>query len=230
MKVIILAGGLGSRLSKYTSTLPKPMVKIGNIPIIEHIMNLYVKNGFNNFIIAAGYKGEIIKKYFNKNKKFNVKVVDTGQKTLTGGRILRLKKYINNERFMLTYGDGIADINIKKLLNFHLKNNKMITITAVRPPARFGVIEIKKNLVIDFKEKIQMRHGWINGGFFVVEPKFLELIKNDSSILEKEPLEKASQKKQLIAYKHHHFWQCMDTNRDKEHLENLLKNNYAKWL
>jgi len=230
VKVIILAGGLGSRLSKYTSTLPKPMVKIGNIPIIEHIMNLYVKNGFNNFIIAAGYKGEIIKKYFNKNKKFNVKVVDTGQKTLTGGRILRLKKYINNERFMLTYGDGIADINIKKLLNFHLKNNKMITITAVRPPARFGVIEIKKNLVIDFKEKIQMRHGWINGGFFVVEPKFLELIKNDSSILEKEPLEKASQKKQLIAYKHHHFWQCMDTNRDKEHLENLLKNNYAKWL
>jgi glucose-1-phosphate cytidylyltransferase len=230
MKVIILAGGLGSRLSKYTSTLPKPMVKIGKIPIIEHIMNLYVKNGFDNFIIAAGYKGEIIKKYFKKNQKFNVKVIDTGEKTLTGGRILRLKKYINNERFMLTYGDGIADIDIKKLLNFHIKNNKMITITAVRPPARFGVIEIKKNLVIDFKEKIQMRHGWINGGFFVVEPKFLKLIKNDNSILEREPLEKAAQKKQLVAYKHNYFWQCMDTNRDKEHLENLLKNNYAKWL
>lgn len=193
-------------------------------------MNIYVKNGFNNFIIAAGYKGEVIKKYFKNNKKFNVKVIDTGQNTLTGGRVLRLKKYINNEKFMLTYGDGIADINIKKLLNFHNKNNKMITVTAVRPPARFGVIEIKKNLVVDFKEKIQMRHGWINGGFFVIEPRFLRLIKNDNSILEREPLEKASQKKQLVAYKHHNFWQCMDTNRDKEHLEHLIEKNYAKWL
>ncbi len=230
MKVIILAGGLGSRLSKYTSSIPKPMVKIGNIPIIEHIMNIYVKNGFDDFIIAAGYKGEVIKKYFYKNNKFNVKVINTGQKTLTGGRILRLKKLINNERFMLTYGDGIANINLKRLLSFHIKNKKMITVTAVRPPARFGVIEIKKNLVIDFKEKIQMRHGWINGGFFVVEPNFMELIKNDNSILEREPLEKASQNKQLVAFKHHKFWQCMDTNRDKEHLESLLKNNHADWL
>jgi len=230
MKVVILAGGLGSRLSKYTNRVPKPMVKINKTPIIEHIMSIYKKYGFNDFIIAAGYKQEVIKQYFQKNSNYKVEVVDTGEETLTGGRILRLKKKLNNKTFMLTYGDGLADINLKKLLEFHKKNKKMVTITAVRPPSSFGVMEIKKNLVKNFKEKIQMTQGWINGGFFVIEPKFLKFIRNDYTILERDPLEKASSANELVAYKHKKFWHCMDTIKDKEGLEKLIQQNNASWL
>ena len=230
MKVVILAGGLGSRLSKYTNRVPKPMVKINNTPIIEHIMSIYKKYGFNDFIIAAGYKQEVIKKYFKNNSQYKVEVVDTGKETLTGGRILRLKKILNNKTFMLTYGDGVADINLKKLLEFHKKNKKMVTITAVRPPSSFGVMEIKKNLVKNFKEKIQMTQGWINGGFFVIEPRFIKFIRNDYTILERDPLEKASSANELVAYKHKKFWHCMDTIKDKEGLEKLIQQNNAPWL
>ncbi len=230
MKVVILAGGLGSRLSKYTNRIPKPMIKINNTPIIEHIMYIYKKNGFNDFIIAAGYKQEVIKKYFKKNSNYKVEVVDTGEETLTGGRILRLKKILSNKTFMLTYGDGLADINLKKLLEFHKKNKKMVTITAVRPPSSFGVMEIKKNFVKNFKEKIQMTQGWINGGFFVIEPKFLKYIRNDYTVLERDPLEKVSLANELVAYKHNKFWHCMDTIKDKEGLEKLIKQNNAPWL
>lgn len=230
MKVVILAGGLGSRLSKYTNRVPKPMVKINNTPIIEHIMSIYKKYGFNDFIIAAGYKQEVIKKYFKNNSQYKVEVVDTGKETLTGGRILRLKKILNNKTFMLTYGDGLADINLKKLLEFHKKNKKMVTITAVRPPSSFGVMEIKKNLVKNFKEKIQMTQGWINGGFFVIEPRFIKFIRNDYTILERDPLEKASSANELVAYKHKKFWHCMDTIKDKEGLEKLIQQNNAPWL
>ena len=166
MKVIILAGGLGTRLSEYTKTIPKPMVKILGVPLIVHIMKHYAKNGFKKFLIAAGYKGEIIKKYFKKKFGWEVKVIQTGQRTMTGGRLKRLKKYIGDDTFMMTYGDGVSNINLKRLLKHHKKRKKMITVTAVRPPARFGVLKLKGNNVVYFKEKSKLDEGWINGGFF----------------------------------------------------------------
>ena len=225
MKVVILAGGLGTRLSEYTKLIPKPMVKIGSLPIIVHIMKIYSKYGFNDFLIAAGYKSKIISNYFKKNNfKWNVEIINTGLNTMTGGRLKRLSPFLKNDTFMLTYGDGVADINIKKLVNFHNKNRKMITLTAVRPPARFGAIKINGNKVKYFKEKSSVDEGWINGGFFVIEPEFLKLIKNDKTFLEKEPLEKAAKINQLYAFRHNSFWQCMDTVRDKEILEkNIFK-------
>ena len=183
-----------------------------------------MKYGFNDFLIASGYKGKVIKHYF-QNKKIKgskIKVINTGLKTLTGGRLKRLKKYIKSN-FFLTYGDGISNVNLKKLLNFHKKNKKIVTVTAVKPMARFGELKIKKNIVTSFKEKPQTSVGWINGGFFVMEKKFLNSIKGDKTILEKEPLENISKKKQLAAYKHSGFWYCMDTKRDKDVLEKLLK-------
>ena len=228
MKVVILAGGSGTRLSEYTKSIPKPMVKIGDKPILVHIMKLYAKYGFKEFIIALGYKGNLIKKYFKKKKfNWNIKLVDTGLNTMTGGRIKRLKKIIGNQRFLMTYGDGISNINLKKLLRFHIKNNKLVTLAAVRPPARFGAIKLNGNLVNYFKEKSKLDEGWINGGFFVMEPEFLKFIKGDKTFLEREPLEKLSKKNELIAYKHKNFWQCMDTLRDKKILEEaLLKNKF----
>ena len=228
MKVVILAGGSGTRLSEYTKSIPKPMVKIGDKPILVHIMKLYAKYGFKEFIIALGYKGNLIKKYFKKKKfNWNIKLVDTGLNTMTGGRLKRLKKIIGNQRFLMTYGDGISNINLKKLLRFHIKNNKLVTLAAVRPPARFGAIKINGNLVNYFKEKSTLDEGWINGGFFVMEPEFLKFIKGDKTFLEREPLEKLSKKNELIAYKHNNFWQCMDTLRDKIILEEaLLKNKF----
>ena len=224
MKVVILAGGLGTRLPEYTYSIPKPMVKINNKPIIHHIMNHYAKYNFKNFYIALGYKGDVIKKYFNKKvKDWNINLIDTGKFTMTGGRLKRLKKYLGNETFLMTYGDGISNINLNKLLKFHKKNKKLITLSAVRPPARFGAIKLNGNKVKFFKEKSKLDEGWINGGFFVIEPKFLDFIKNDKTFLEKEPLEKAAKKKQLLAYKHDDFWQCMDTKRDKEYLEKVFK-------
>ena len=242
MKVIILAGGLGTRLSEYTNQIPKPMVKIAGYPILIHIMRHYIKYGFKEFIIAAGYKNKIIKKYFNnfskdsqpfncKINKVNCKITisDTGENTLTGGRLKRLKKFFkSNETFMFTYGDGLSDVNLKKLLKFHLKLKKLITVTAVRPPARFGEIKIKSNFVNSFKEKPQTSEGWINGGFFVTNYKFFNYIKNDRTILEKSPLEKACKNKNLTAFKFRGFWKCMDTLRDKQVLEKILKKRKNK--
>jgi len=223
MKVVILAGGQGTRLAEYTKKIPKPMVKIRKIPILEHIINHYVKYGFKDFYIAAGYKQNIIKNYFKKKKRLNINVIDTGQKTMTGGRLKRLKKYLEKETFLMTYGDGLTDLNIKKLVKFHKKNKNIATLTAVRPPARFGVIKINGKKVSYFKEKSMLDQGWINGGFFVFEPKIFKFIKNDKTFLEKEPLSKLGKLKQLNAFKHLGFWQCMDTIRDKEILESKLK-------
>tara|TARA_B110000027_G_scaffold132568_1_gene158989 strand:+ start:681 stop:1361 length:681 start_codon:yes stop_codon:yes gene_type:complete len=225
MKVVILAGGFGTRISEYTKTIPKPMIGINKKPIIVHIMEHYAKYGFTDFYIALGYKGSVIKQYF-KNKKFewNINLIDTGLKTMTGGRLKRLKKLLGKETFLMTYGDGLSDVNLIELLKFHNRRKKLVTLTAVRPPARFGAIKLTGNNVRTFKEKDKMDEGWINGGYFVIEPEFLNLIKNDQTFLEKEPLEKASSKSQLVAFKHKGFWQCMDTKRDKDKIEEILKN------
>tara|TARA_B100001057_G_C22824104_1_gene940642 strand:- start:167 stop:868 length:702 start_codon:yes stop_codon:yes gene_type:complete len=229
MNVVILAGGHGSRISEYTKTIPKPMIKVNGKPMILRIMNHFSKWGFTNFYIALGYKGEEIKKFFkNKKKDWNINLIDTGKKTMTGGRLKRLKKYLGKDTFLMTYGDGISDVNLKKLVNFHRKNKKLVTLTAVRPPARFGYLKIKGNLVNYFKEKSTTDEGWINGGFFVINPKFLKYIKDDQTFLEKEPLEKITKKKQLSAYKHKSFWHCMDTIRDKRKLDKILKNKKFK--
>jgi len=224
MKVVILAGGFGTRLSEYTKTIPKPMVEIAGKPMLFHIMKHYASFGFKNFYIALGYKGKVIKKFFNKKFfDWNIKLIETGKNTMTGGRLKRLKKHLKKETFMMTYGDGLSNLNLKKLLKFHKKNKKFVTLTAVRPPARFGVIKLTGNKVSYFKEKSKLDEGWINGGFFVMEPQFLNYIKNDNTYLEREPLEKLTRKKQLAAFRHDGFWQCMDTKRDKDKLEKILK-------
>ena len=224
MKTVILAGGLGTRISEYTKTTPKPMIKIKGKPIIFYIMKHYAKYGFKDFYIAAGYKSNVIKSYF-KNKSFGwkIKIIDTGKNTMTGGRIKRLKKFLKNDTFMLTYGDGISNVNIKQLISSHKRNKKLVTLTAVRPPARFGALKLIGNKVNYFKEKSKVDEGWINGGFFVIEPKFLNLIKNDNTFLEREPLENACKKKELCAYKHYGKWQCIDTQRDLEKAKNFFK-------
>ena len=196
MKVVILAGGYGTRISEYTKTIPKPMIKINGIPLIKYIINHYSSYGHNDFYIALGYKGNVIKRYFKKfkNKKLKINLIDTGLKTMTGGRLKRLKKYFKNETFLATYGDGLSDVNLDKLIKFHKKNKKLVTLTAVRPPARFGKIKLKGNRVSYFKEKSSLDEGWINGGFFVMESRFLKFIKNDSTYLEREPFEKLTKK------------------------------------
>ncbi len=248
MKVILLAGGFGSRLSEYTDVIPKPMVTIGGKPIITHIMNSYASYGHKDFYIALGYKAEVIKNYFlryqllhsdftidlftgqtkthNTNSlDWKVTLVDTGINTMTGGRVKRMREYIGDETFMLSYGDGLSDINIKKLLDFHKSHGKMITITSVHPSARFGELQLDEEKVISFSEKPQTGKSWINGGFFVIEPRFFDFINNDSTVLEKKPLEKAAEIGELMAFKHEGFWQCMDTKRDKDYLESLWKIN-----
>jgi glucose-1-phosphate cytidylyltransferase len=233
MKVVILAGGYGTRISEYTKIIPKPMVRLNGKPILYYIMKHYSNYGFKDFYIALGYKGKIIKDYFKKNEKelgWNINLIDTGLNTMTGGRIKKLKKYLGNEDFMLTYGDGLSNVNLKKLLNFHKKNKKaLVTMTAVRPPARFGSIKINGNRIKMFREKSKLDEGWINGGFFVMNPKIINYINKSSTYLEKSPLEKLAEKKQLFAYKHDSFWQCMDTKRDKDNLENLFKKNKIKF-
>ena len=224
MKVVILAGGLGTRLSEYTKKIPKPMVKINKKPIIFHIMKHYAKFGFKDFFIAAGYKQQVLKNYFRKkNFGWKINIIDTGPKTMTGGRLKRLKKYLKNETFLLTYGDGLSNVNINKLIKFHKKNKGFATLTAVRPPARFGAIKIIGKKVTYFKEKSKLNEGWINGGFFVFEKEIFNFIKNDQTFLEKEPLSKIGSLKKLNAFKHNGFWQCMDTVRDKEILEKAFK-------
>lgn len=252
MKVIILAGGRGSRLSEETDRMPKPMVEIGGWPIIWHIMNIYAFYGFKEFIFALGYKGEEVKNYFlnycykandfsidlstgvinvhnKKSDDWKVHFVDTGLKAGTGGRIKKISDWISGETFMLTYGDGLANINIKNLVDFHIANKKLATITAVRPPARFGGLEFEKDLVKHFIEKPQIGEGWINGGFFVLEPKVLEYIENSEVMFEQEPLEKLAKDRQLVAYRHSDFWQCMDTLRDVRLLNELWNENKAPW-
>ena len=230
MKVVLLAGGFGTRLSEYTRTIPKPMIDIDGKPILFHIMKFYAKHGFKNFYIALGYKGEIIKKFFNRKFfDWNINLIETGKNTMTGGRLKRLKKYIGKETFMMTYGDGLSNVNLKKLLKFHKKNKKLVTLTAVRPPARFGALKLKGHHVSYFKEKSRLDEGWINGGFFVMEPEFLKFIKNDNTYLEREPLEQVTKKKQLAAFKYEGFWQCMDTKRDKDNLDKILKSKKIKF-
>ena len=239
MKTIILAGGKGTRISEYTKVIPKTMIRIQNKPILIHIIKHYSKFGFKDFYIALGYKKNVVLNYFKNfkkidkpfnftldKKKISITLSDTGENTFTGGRLKRMRKFINkSEDFMFTYGDGVSNVNLKKLSNFHKKNRKMITVTAVRPPARFGEITLKKNIVASFKEKPQVKSGWINGGFFVAKYQFFEFIKGDKTILEKEPLEKVAKKNQLCAFRHKSFWKCMDTLRDKKVLEEIFKKN-----
>ena len=239
MKTIILAGGKGTRISEYTKVIPKPMIRIQNKPILIHIIKHYSKFGFKDFYIALGYRKNVVLNYFKNfkkidkpfnftldKKKISITLSDTGKNTFTGGRLKRMRKFINkSEDFMFTYGDGVSNVNLKKLSNFHKKNKKMITVTAVRPPARFGEITLKKNIVASFKEKPQVKSGWINGGFFVAKYQFFEFIKGDKTILEKEPLEKVAKKNQLCAFRHKSFWKCMDTLRDKKVLEEIFKKN-----
>tara|TARA_B100000965_G_scaffold328664_1_gene291811 strand:- start:500 stop:1198 length:699 start_codon:yes stop_codon:yes gene_type:complete len=230
VKVILLAGGFGTRLSEYTDTIPKPMVEIGGKPILWHIMNFYAQYNHKNFIVALGYKGEIIKKYFSKKfDDWKIELIDTGEKTMTGGRVKRLQKIIGNETCMLTYGDGLSNINLDSLMKFHKNHGKLVTVSAVHPPARFGAIKLDGDKVVTFKEKSHIDQGWINGGFFILEPGFFDLIDGDETYLEREPLERATKKGELFAYKHTGFWKCMDMKRDKDELELIYKDK-APWL
>jgi len=252
MKTIILAGGFGTRLSEYTQLIPKPMVTIGGRPIIWHIMKTYAHYGHKDFYLALGYKSEIIKEYFFNYRTLNtdftvdlttgdiesyqedvtdwrVTLVHTGLESMTGGRVKRLEQFIGNETFMLTYGDGVADIDIEALLKFHKSHGKMITVTAVHPGARFGEIEMESERVISFQEKPQTKQGWINGGYFVIEPEFFDLIESDKTILEKSPLENAAKMEELMAFHHNGFWQCMDTKRDRDSLEDMWQQSRAPW-
>jgi glucose-1-phosphate cytidylyltransferase len=230
MKTIILCGGYGTRLSEETKIKPKPMVKIGSQPILKHITNIFEHYKFDEFILALGYKSNYIKKFYSKNKNNKIQLVYTGKETMTGGRLLRLKKFFNKgDTFMLTYGDGLTSQNIKNLVKFHKSHRKIATVTAVRPPVRFGELEIKGNKVSSFREKTQIRSSWINGGYFVFNYEIFNFIKNDKTMLEKEPLEKLTKIGELIAYKHEGFWQCMDTLRDKNLLNKLWKGNKTPW-
>ena len=230
MKVILLAGGFGTRLSEYTKTVPKPMIDIGGKPMLLYIMKHYAKYGFKDFYIALGYKGEIVKNFFSKRFfDWNINLIETGKNTMTGGRLKRLKKYIGKETFMMTYGDGLSNVNLKKLLKFHKKNKKLVTLTAVRPPARFGAIKLKGQRVSYFKEKSRLDEGWINGGFFVMEPEFLRYIKNNNTYLEREPLEIVTKKKQLAAFRYEGFWQCLDTKRDKDKLNKIFSQKKVRF-
>ena len=244
MQVVILAGGFGTRLAEYTEVIPKPMVPIGGKPILWHIMQTYANFNHKDFYVALGYKAEVIKDYFLNYRSLSadftvdlasgdikshqihsvdwkVTLVNTGESSMTGGRVKRMQSFIGNETFMLTYGDGVADIDLNKLLAFHRSHGKMVTVSAVRPAARFGELKIDGMCVANFQEKPQMHDGWINGGYFVIEPEFFDLIEGDSTLLEREPLEKARLAGELMAYKHNGFWHCMDTKRDHELLESL---------
>lgn len=252
MKVIVLAGGLGTRLSEYTETIPKPMVSIGGRPILWHIMRTYARFGHKDFYLALGYRAEIIKEYFLHYRSLNadfsvdlatgavtphqvdaadwrVTLVHTGLESMTGGRVKRLQPFIGAETCLLTYGDGVADIDLESLLAFHRSHGKLVTVTAVHPGARFGELEMQGDRVASFQEKPQTSQGWINGGYFVIEPGFFELIAGDATILEREPLERAAQMGELMAFRHHGFWQCMDTKRDRDLLENLWQSGEAPW-
>ena len=224
MKTVILCGGLGTRLAEETDDIPKPMVKIGDKPIVSHIINYYLKHGFKDFIICSGYKKNKIEEYFKNNN--NIKVIDTGLQTQTGARIKKIKKFLNeDDNFFMTYGDGLSNVNLKLLLEFHKKHNKIGTLTAVRPLPRFGNITLKKNKIVEFKEKDALSEGWINGGFFVLNKKIFKHIKGTKTIFEDNVLKKLTKIGQLQAYKHNGFWQSMDSLRDKIYLEELWSKN-----
>jgi len=227
MKVVILAGGKGTRISQYTKDIPKPMIRVGNIPMLTHIMRIFKFYGFDEFIIAGGYKINVIKKYYKNSKEFkNIKIIFTGSDTMTGGRVLRLKKYLKKETFFMTYGDGVSNVDLKKLLAFHKKNKKIATVTAVRPPVKFGELDIKKDsTVVSFVEKPKVKQGWINGGFFVLNYKIFEFIKKTNNIFETDILKQVVKKKHLKAYKHEGFWKCMDNLGEKIELEKIYKKN-----
>jgi glucose-1-phosphate cytidylyltransferase len=252
MKAAILAGGLGTRLSEETALRPKPMVEIGEHPVLWHIMQIYAAHGFQEFVVALGYKGDVIKDYFLNYRlhassltvslatgevsvhardceNWVVHLLDTGLQTQTGGRVKRLSQFMRGERFMLTYGDGVADIDLRQLLAFHEAQGKLATVTAVRPPARFGAIVIEDLLATGFEEKPQAGEGWINGGFFVLEPGIVDYIDGDEAIWEREPMRRLAQDKQLAVYRHEGFWQCMDTQRDVRLLEQLWQSGEAPW-
>lgn len=252
MKVLLLAGGFGTRLSEYTDTIPKPMVTIGGRPILWHIMQTYAHYGHKDFYVALGYKAMVIKEYFLNYRALNsdftvdlatgktsphqvdevdwrITLVDTGLDSMTGGRVKRMLPYIGNEPFMLTYGDGVADIDLDAVLAFHKQHGKMVTVTAVRPSARFGELKIQDGAVTSFQEKPQMAQGWINGGYFIIQPEFFDLIADDATVLERDPLERAAQMGELMAYKHDGYWQCMDTKRDRDTLEALWQSGDAPW-
>jgi glucose-1-phosphate cytidylyltransferase len=252
VKVIILAGGFGTRISEYTDAIPKPMVTVGSRPILWHIMRSYAHFDHKDFYLALGYKAEVIKEYFLHYRSLNadftvdlssgaveshqtdatdwrVTLVHTGQESMTGGRVKRMQSFIGNETFMLTYGDGVADVDMNALLKFHRSHGKMVTVSAVHPGARFGELEVNGNEVASFQEKPQTGQGWINGGYFIIQPEFFELIEGDQTILEREPLEKAAAMGELMAYHHDGYWQCMDTKRDRDHLEELWSNGKAPW-
>lgn len=253
MKVVLLAGGFGTRISEESQFRPKPMIEIGGRPILWHIMKEYSHYGFNDFIICAGYKQDYIKEYFahyymynsdisfdfahdnsmeifnNNAEPWKVTIINTGLNTLTGGRVKRIAPYVNNETFMLTYGDGVCDVNIKEVLKFHKEQGKICTITAVKPEGRFGILDIKENLIKSFREKDKQDVGYINGGYMVCEPAIFDYIENDATTLEQQPFERLAAEGQLVPFKHNGFWQCMDTMRDKEKLENLLADNKAPW-
>lgn len=232
MKVVILAGGKGSRISFYTQKIPKPMIRIGNIPLLVHIMNIYQFYGFNDFIVAAGYKSKVIKDYFLRNKKYkNIKVVQTGVNSMTGERILKLKKFLNKEEnFLLTYGDGVTNLNINKVLKFHVKHKKIATVTAVRPPVKFGELTIGKNdNVKKFVEKPQLNKGWINGGFFVLNKKIFKYLRGNKLVFEKKPLSNLCKDGELKAYMHNGYWRCMDNLKEKISLEEIFKKKNTIW-
>lgn len=252
MKVIILAGGLGTRLAEYTAVIPKPMVPVGGKPILWHIMRTYAHFGHKDFYVALGYKAEIVKEYFLNYRALNADftvdlasgkvnpvqvdsidwratLVHTGDASMTGGRVKRMQPFIGNETCMLTYGDGLADIDIEALLAFHRAHGKMVTVSAVRPSARFGELELDQERVVSFQEKPQLQEGWINGGYFVIEPEFFKLIANDQTVLEREPLEHAAAIGELRAWRHEGYWQCMDTKRDCDALEELWNAGIAPW-
>jgi glucose-1-phosphate cytidylyltransferase len=253
MKVVLLAGGFGTRLSEHTQTIPKPMVPVGDRPILWHIMKRYALFGHSDFYVALGYRADVIKEYFLHYRSLNsdftvdlatgtitphqvddvswrVTLVDTGLESMTGGRVKRMRDFIGNEPFMLTYGDGVANIDLDELLAFHRAHGKMVTVSAVRPGARFGELNIDSDMVSSFQEKPQMGHGWVNGGFFIMQPEIFDLIESDSTVLEREPLETAASAGQMMAYRHHGFWQCMDTKRDRDLLEELWRSGAPPWV
>ena len=230
MKTVILCGGEGTRLKELTESIPKPLVEIGGKPILWHIMKIYSYYGFNDFILCLGYKGNLIEEYFKKNKEknWNIAFADTGLKTNTGGRIKKIEEYIDNNVFFATYGDGLANINLNELLDFHKQKNKVTTVTCVNPLSQFGIIDIDKDgLIIRFKEKPPLNQ-WINGGFFVFSKKIFNFI-NENDVLEKRPFELLAEKKEIAAYKLKDFWDCMDTFKDMQLLNNLWKENKAPW-
>lgn len=252
MKVIILAGGFGTRLAEYTDVIPKPMVPVGGKPILWHIMRTYAHFGHKDFYVALGYKAEIVKEYFLNYRALNsdftvdlasgkvsplqvdsvdwqVTLVNTGDASMTGGRVKRMRPFIGNETCMLTYGDGLADIDLDALVAFHRSHGKMVTVSAVRPSARFGELELDQERVVSFQEKPQLHEGWINGGYFIIEPEFFDFISNDHTVLEREPLEHAAAIGQLRAWRHEGYWQCMDTKRDCDALEELWNTGRAPW-